>query len=90
LKIIHGRSVSSPANLVQSLAVKTTPQHSRQNSFDGLLDAAQSPLDAAACNQQRQQQQSAWPNTAGKYPRYRYFMMVWKLYLYAKVLVARQ
>ena len=67
LQVVHSRSVSSPANLVQSLTVKTTPQHSRQNSFDGYLDSAPSPASVMCA----QQLQAAWPEAAVKYPRYR-------------------
>lgn len=45
LQVHHGRSISSPANLHQSLsAVKTTPQHSKQGSYDGYLDVQDSQM----------------------------------------------
>jgi protein yorkie len=58
LQIHHGRSISSPANLHQSLStVKTTPQHSKQGSYDGYLDIP----DDRTCSQQ---QPVGWPDMA--------------------------
>ena len=68
IQVLHSRSVSSPANLLQSLTIKTTPQHSKQSSFDGFLDSAQSPAEVMG----NQQQQSVWPEASLKYPRYRW------------------
>jgi len=55
LATVHSRSVSSPASLHQNLspAARTVPQHSRQGSYDGFLDAAAVSNDGFEMNQQQ-------------------------------------